>query len=56
MLLEVRSMPHWHRIRTNCVRTDPPIVSVHTNFFWSDVVRVGLRSPICPSHGHISPV
>ena len=33
-------MPNWHRIRTNCVRTNPPIVSVHTNFFWSDVVRV----------------
>ena len=33
-------MPNWHRIGTNCVRTDPPIVSVHTNFFSSDVVRV----------------
>ena len=33
-------MPNWHRIRTNCFRTNPPIVSVHTNFFWSDVVRV----------------
>ena len=33
-------MPNWHRIGTNCVRTDPPIVSIHTNFFWSDVVRV----------------
>ena len=33
-------MPDWHRIGTNCVRTDPPIVSVHTNFFWRDVVRV----------------
>ena len=33
-------MPNWHRIRTNCVRTNPPIVAVHTNFFWSDVVRV----------------
>ena len=39
-LLEVRSMPNWHRIGTNCVRTNPPIVTVHTNFFWSDVVRV----------------
>ena len=39
-MLEVRSMPNWHRNRTNCVRTNPPIVSVHTNFFWSDVVRV----------------
>ena len=33
-------MPNWHRIGTTCVRTNPPIVSVHTNFFWSDVVRV----------------
>ena len=33
-------MPNWHRIGTNCVRTNPPIVSVQTNFFWSDVVRV----------------
>ena len=33
-------MPNWHRIGTNCVRTNPPIVSVHTNFFWSNVVRV----------------
>ena len=33
-------MPNWHRIGTNCVRTSPPIVSEHTNFFWSDVVRV----------------
>ena len=33
-------MPNWHRVGTNCVRTNPPIVSVHTNFFWSDVVRV----------------
>ena len=39
-LLEVRSMPIWHRIRTNCVRTNPPIISIHLNFFWSDVVRV----------------
>ena len=34
-------MPNWHCIGTNCVRTNPPIVSVHTNFFWSNVVRVG---------------
>ena len=33
-------MPNWHRIGTNCVRTNPPIVSVRTNFFWRDVVRV----------------
>ena len=33
-------MLNWHRIGVNCVRTNPPIVSVQTNFFWSDVVRV----------------
>ena len=33
-------MPSWHCIGTNCVRTNPPFVSVHKNFFWSDVVRV----------------
>ena len=33
-------MPYGHRIGTNCVRTDPPIVSTHSNFIWSDVVRV----------------
>ena len=33
-------MPNWHRTGTNCVRTNPPIVSVHANFFWSDVLRV----------------
>ena len=34
------SMPKWHRIRTNCVRTDPPIVSIDSNFIFSDAVRV----------------
>ena len=33
-------MPNWHRIGTNKIRTDPPTVSIHTNFIWSDVVRV----------------
>ena len=33
-------MPFGHRVGTHYVRTDPIIVSVHTNFFWSDVVRV----------------
>ena len=33
-------MPNWHPIGTNCVRTNPPTVSVHTNFFWCDLVRV----------------
>ena len=46
MLAEVSSMPNWHRIGTNCVRTEPPIVAVHTDFFGSDVVRV----TICPFH------
>ena len=39
-LLEVSSMPYWHRIGTNCVRTEPLIVAVYINFFCSDVVRV----------------
>ena len=39
-LLEVRSMPDWHRIGTNCVWTNPPIGSVPSNFFWSQVVRM----------------
>ena len=39
-LLEVSSMPYKHRVGTNCVRTDPPIVAVHTNFFFSSVVCV----------------
>ena len=34
-LLEVKSMPNWHRIGTKFVWTNPPIVSVHTNFFSS---------------------
>ena len=33
-------MSNWHRIGTNCVRMNPPTVSVHTNFIWCDVVRV----------------
>ena len=33
-------MPHGHRVGTNNVRTDPSIVSIHSNFIWSDVVRV----------------
>ena len=31
-------MPNGHRVGTNKIRTDPPIVSVHTNFFCSSVV------------------
>ena len=33
-------MPHGHRVGTNKIRTDPPIVAVHTNFFCSNVVCV----------------
>ena len=33
-------MPDWHCIGANSVRTEPPIVAVHRNFFCSDVVRV----------------
>ena len=31
--LEIRSMPHWHRIGTDKVRTDPPVATVYINFF-----------------------
>ena len=33
-------MPYGHRVGANKIRTDPPIVSIHSNFIWSDVVRV----------------
>ena len=33
-------MPYGHRVGTSKIRTDPPIVSIHSNFIWSDVVRV----------------
>ena len=33
-------MPDWHGIGTNCVRTDPPIVSIDSNFIFSDEVRM----------------
>ena len=33
-------MPYGHRVVTNKIRTEPPIVSVHTNFFSSNVVCV----------------
>ena len=39
-LFEMSSMPNWHRIGTNKIRTDPPIVAVHTNFFFSSLVCV----------------
>ena len=31
-LFEISSMPYGHRIGTNCVRTDPPVVSIDSNF------------------------
>ena len=31
---EVRSMPHWHRIGTDKVRTDPPVATIYINFFF----------------------
>ena len=37
---EISSMPYGHRVGTNKIRTDPPIISIHSNFIWSDVVRV----------------
>ena len=33
-------MPYGHRVGTNKITTDPPIVAVHTNFFCSTVVCV----------------
>ena len=33
-------MPYGHRVGTNCVRTDPQIVSIDSNFIFSDPVRV----------------
>ena len=33
-------MPYGHRVGTHYVRTDPPVVAVHTNFLFSDTVRV----------------
>ena len=33
-------MPYGHRVGTHYVRTDLPVVSIDSNFIWSDVVRV----------------
>ena len=33
-------MPYGHRVGTHYVRTDPPVVSIDSNFFFSDAVRV----------------
>ena len=37
-LFEVRSVPDWHGIGTNLVRTNPPITFVIVNFLWSQMV------------------
>ena len=37
---EISSMPYWHRVGTNKIRTDPPIATVHIDFFFSSVVCV----------------
>ena len=37
---EISSMPYGHRVGTNEIRTDPPIVSIDSNFLFSDAVRV----------------
>ena len=37
-LFEVRSLPDWHGIGTNFVRTNPPITFVIVNFLWSQMV------------------
>ena len=45
--LEVRSMPHWHRIGTDKVRTDPPVAAVHINFFFcGNMGVVFVRKPV----------
>ena len=33
-------MPYGHRVGTNKIRTDPPVATVHINFFFSSVVCV----------------
>ena len=33
-------MPHGHRVGTHYVRTDPPVVSIDSNFLFSNTVRV----------------
>ena len=33
-------MPYGHRVGTNKIRTEPPIATVHINFFFSSVVCV----------------
>ena len=45
--LEVKSMPHWHRIGTDKVRTDPPVATVYINFFFcGNMGVVFVRKPV----------
>ena len=37
-LFEIRSVPDWHGIGTNLVRTNPPTTFVIVNFLWSQMV------------------
>ena len=46
-------MPYGHRVGTNKIRTDPPIVAVHTNFFCSSVVCVILVRQFVHLTNHI---
>ena len=39
-MFEISSMPYGHRVGTHYVRTDPPVVSIDSNFLFSDTVRV----------------
>ena len=38
LVFEVRTVPDWHGIGTNLVRTNPPITFVIVNFLWSQMV------------------
>ena len=44
---EVRATPNGHRVRTNKIRTYPPIVTVYVEFFFC-INECGPRSLICP--------
>ena len=39
-LFEISSMPYGHRVGTHYVRTDPPVVSMDSNFLFTYAVRV----------------
>ena len=45
--LEVTSMPHWHRIGTDKVRTDPLVATIYINsFFCGNMGVVFVRQPV----------